>query len=88
MVFNGGLCALRCRHCTLICRCLNLQVIHPIHDQTFYLDVEQKRRLKEEYGENLRILKFSEPLHNFQVCGLCVGVVINSPSNDWSPCRN
>ncbi|KAG0617853.1 hypothetical protein M758_4G020500 [Ceratodon purpureus] len=26
------------------------QVIHPIHDQTLYLDAEQKKRLKEEYG--------------------------------------
>ncbi|KAL8064507.1 hypothetical protein ABFX02_01G095500 [Erythranthe guttata] len=26
------------------------EVIHPIHDQTIYLTVEHKRRLKEEYG--------------------------------------
>lgn len=26
------------------------QVIHPIHDQSFYLTLEHKRRLKEEYG--------------------------------------
>ncbi|KAH7669234.1 lysine-specific demethylase 3 protein [Dioscorea alata] len=26
------------------------QVFHPIHDQSFYLTVEHKRRLKEEYG--------------------------------------
>ncbi|KAF5805697.1 putative transcription factor C2H2 family [Helianthus annuus] len=26
------------------------QVIHPIHDQSFYLTVEHKRRLKEEFG--------------------------------------
>ncbi|XP_059292802.1 lysine-specific demethylase JMJ26-like isoform X3 [Lycium ferocissimum] len=26
------------------------QVIHPIHDQTFYLSTEHKRRLKKEYG--------------------------------------
>ncbi|KAE9594039.1 putative transcription factor C2H2 family [Lupinus albus] len=31
------------------CRPLN-QVVHPIHDQTMYLTVEHKRKLKEEYG--------------------------------------
>ncbi|PWA96321.1 zinc finger, RING-type, JmjC domain, Zinc-finger domain of monoamine-oxidase A repressor R1 [Artemisia annua] len=31
--------------------CLPLQhVIHPIHDQTFYLNMDHKRRLKEEFG--------------------------------------
>ncbi|XP_057525606.1 lysine-specific demethylase JMJ25-like [Amaranthus tricolor] len=32
-------------HCNLL-----KQVSHPIHDQTFYLTEEHKRRLKEEYG--------------------------------------
>ena len=29
---------------------LNEQVIHPIHDQSFYLTAEHKRKLKKEYG--------------------------------------
>ncbi|KAK1382774.1 hypothetical protein POM88_020509 [Heracleum sosnowskyi] len=31
------------------CRPLD-QVVHPIHDRTFYLTLDHKRRLKEEYG--------------------------------------
>nr|KYP33131.1 Lysine-specific demethylase 3B [Cajanus cajan] len=30
--------------------CPITQVIHPIHDQTFYLTMEHKRKLKQEYG--------------------------------------
>lgn len=37
-----------------------LQVIHPIHDQTLYLDEKHKKKLKEEFGKKLRI--FSESL--------------------------
>ncbi|CAH1427075.1 unnamed protein product [Lactuca virosa] len=33
----------------IFCRPLE-QVIHPIHDQTFYLTIEHKRKLKEEFG--------------------------------------
>ncbi|KAK1384283.1 JmjC domain-containing protein [Heracleum sosnowskyi] len=33
----------------IYCRPLD-KVVHPIHDQTFYLSTEHKRRLKEEYG--------------------------------------
>ncbi|KAK1384284.1 hypothetical protein POM88_022019 [Heracleum sosnowskyi] len=33
----------------IYCRPLD-EVVHPIHDQTFYLTTEHKRRLKEEYG--------------------------------------
>ncbi|KAL3534429.1 hypothetical protein ACH5RR_002890 [Cinchona calisaya] len=33
----------------IYCRPLK-QVVHPIHDQTMYLTMEHKRRLKEEYG--------------------------------------
>ncbi|XP_023749344.1 lysine-specific demethylase JMJ26 isoform X1 [Lactuca sativa] len=33
----------------IFCRPLE-QVIHPIHDQTFYLTMEHKRKLKEEFG--------------------------------------
>ncbi|KAK2458983.1 lysine-specific demethylase JMJ25 [Trifolium repens] len=32
-------------HCTPL-----KQVVHPIHDQTFFLTIEHKKRLKEEYG--------------------------------------
>lgn len=29
----------------------SVQVVHPIHDRTFYLTLDHKRRLKEEYGK-------------------------------------
>lgn len=29
---------------------LCVQVIHPIHDQSFYLTLEHKKKLKEEFG--------------------------------------
>jgi [histone H3]-dimethyl-L-lysine9 demethylase len=29
---------------------LIMQVVHPIHDQIFYLTEEHKRKLKKEYG--------------------------------------
>lgn len=33
------------------------QVVHPIHDQTIYLTMEHKRRLKEEYGRSFLSLQ-------------------------------
>jgi hypothetical protein len=33
-----------------------LQVIHPIHDQAFFLTSDHKRRLKEEYGKSKNML--------------------------------
>ncbi|CAH9142968.1 unnamed protein product [Cuscuta epithymum] len=30
--------------------CQDTQVVHPIHDQCFYLTIEHKKRLKQEYG--------------------------------------
>ena len=48
------LCALQINVCLpLIClHLLHLcQVVHPIHDQSIYLTMEHKRRLKEEYGQ-------------------------------------
>lgn len=29
----------------------HVQVAHPIHDQSFYLDEEHKKKLKDEYGK-------------------------------------
>uniref|UniRef100_A0A1D1XXU9 Lysine-specific demethylase 3A n=1 Tax=Anthurium amnicola TaxID=1678845 RepID=A0A1D1XXU9_9ARAE len=39
-----------CREFLHINCCPVEQVIHPIHDQTFYLTLDHKRKLKEEYG--------------------------------------
>lgn len=40
-----------CNNCMMIFL-LNFydQVVHPIHDQSFYLNSEHKRKLKEEFG--------------------------------------
>jgi hypothetical protein len=32
------------------------QVFHPVHDQTFFLDEEHKRKLKEEYRKYAGLL--------------------------------
>ncbi|KAK4485669.1 hypothetical protein RD792_008312, partial [Penstemon davidsonii] len=47
------------------------QVVHPIHDQTVYLTVEHKRRLKEEYG--------IEPWTFFQKLGDAVFIPAGCP---------
>jgi hypothetical protein len=36
----------------LLIMCL-FQVIHPIHDQTFFLNERHKKQLKEEFSKNL-----------------------------------
>jgi hypothetical protein len=32
---------------------IHWQITHPIHDQTFFLDEEHKRKLKEEFGKSI-----------------------------------
>jgi len=65
--------------------CFDLQIIHPIHDQTFFLNAEHKRQLKEEYGETLEsFVEFVlSKVHNFQDHTFVV-VVINFPLNAWN----
>jgi hypothetical protein len=37
---------------------IHWQITHPIHDQTFFLDEEHKRKLKEEFGKSILFSEF------------------------------
>ena len=53
---NFVLLHLLARFCDPLTICFNLQVWHPVHNQTFYMDADQKRKFKEKYGEALQML--------------------------------
>ena len=47
---------------------LSFQVVHPIHDQSFYLTSEHKRKIKEEFGKDEEKKcknAFVIPMHNY-----------------------
>ncbi|KAH9603602.1 hypothetical protein KSS87_015978 [Heliosperma pusillum] len=59
-------------------------VIHPIHDQTFYLSEKHKKQLKEEFGKDFFLLTIVAALyqqlhHTFQFCQISVVVVDVEP---------
>ncbi|KAJ0877591.1 putative transcription factor & chromatin remodeling &Metalloenzymes JmjC family [Helianthus annuus] len=60
-----------------------LQVFHPIHDRTFYLNVEHKKKLKEEFGISLTsmflIASRIEPLTFKQKLGDAVFIPAGCP---------